>query len=99
MNSCKRTREKRVLLSRDEEIEVEDLLRDLTHALGFRLNFSELVRASLTLVLEVADEYVGILKKAKGLGRPRTVDFEAALDFECELADLLRKAVKRRRAS
>ena len=98
MSSDKRTREKRVLLSRDEEIEVEDLLRDLTDALGFRLNFSELVRASLTLVLEAADEYVGVLEKAKGLRKPQTVDIEAALDFECELADLLRKAVKRRKA-
>lgn len=95
----KRTREKRVLLSREEEVEIDDLLRELTASLGFRLNFSELVRASLTLVLEAADEYVNIIDKAKGLRKPQTVDIDAALEFEAELADLLRKAVRKRKAS
>lgn len=93
-----RTREKRMLLTQDEEVEVEDLLHDMRRALGFRVNFSELCRAAVTHVLMHQEKFLAQLEKSgKGMRRPQTVDLQGNFDFEFELAELLTTAVRRRK--
>ena len=92
-----RTREKRTLLTRGEEREIQVLLREILDITGLRVNYSELCRAALTVVLQHEEKFLAELDKAGGqLKKPQTSNLQEAFDFEFGLAEMIRKAVRRR---
>ena len=93
-----RTREKRTLLTPTEDSMIRDHLIEVGRILGFRVNYSELCRAALTLVLEHEEKFFEVLRRSGGaLKKPHTADLQASFEFEERIAQFLGKAIRRRR--
>lgn len=86
--------EKRVLISRSEEAELESLVKLLGEVLGTHVKASHVLRALITLVLRNRRAVLrGAMAAAGTLRRPRNGDFSALVRFESELAGIIVRAL------
>ena len=87
-------REKRVLLSPDEEREIERLVDRIGEDLGTSLKLSHLLRACMTLLCHAEGELHTAAATLSPLIRPANGDAIALAQFEFDLAKLLSKALR-----
>lgn len=90
----KLSREKRYLLSADEEDRIEDLVRSMARELQTPLKLSHLVRATITLITRAQTELVGQARTKAAFTRPSNGDTHGLLRFEAEVAKLLDAAFR-----
>jgi hypothetical protein len=88
------SREKRVLLSADEERQIERLVDRIGEDLGTSLKLSHLLRACMTLLCHAEGELHGAAATLGPLIRPANGDPIALAQFEFDLAKLLSKALR-----
>lgn len=92
-----RTIEKRILVSPAEDLRIERLLDRTLDTLDTRLRFAELARAAIAVLLENEAELgVELSRASDWLVRPPTQDLNATIEFEQDLAELIRHAVQQR---
>jgi hypothetical protein len=87
-------REKRVLLSCEEEREIERLVDRIGEDLGTSLKLSHLLRACMTLLCHAEGELHSAAATLGVLIRPANGDAVALAQFEFNLAKLLSKALR-----
>lgn len=87
-------REKRVLLSRSEEVAVGELVQRLAACGTSGLKFSHLLRASVLLLRHAEQELVERVKRADGLVRPPNDNALALAEFEHRVAQELAAAIR-----
>jgi hypothetical protein len=88
------SREKRVLLSADEERQIERLVDRIGEDLGTSLKLSHLLRACMTLLCHAEGELHSTATTLGPLIRPANGDAVALAQFEFNLAKLLSKALR-----
>lgn len=91
------TREKRMLLTRDEERELDRLIEEISDELGVRVKVSNVMRASVTLLFNVREELAKQCRRAKFSKRPRNSEPTEIANFEENLARLFDSAVRNTR--
>jgi len=91
------TREKRMLLTRDEERELDRLIDEISDELGVRVKVSNVMRASVALLFNVREELTKQCRRAKFAKRPRNGDPTEIANFEENLARLFDSAVRNTR--
>jgi hypothetical protein len=91
------TREKRMLLTRDEERELDRLIDEISDELGVRVKVSNVMRASVALLFNVREELTKQCRRAKFSKRPRNGDPTEIANFEENLARLFESAVRNTR--
>lgn len=91
------SREKRMLLTRDEERELDRLIDEISDELGVRVKVSNVMRASVALLFNVRDELTKQCRRAKFSKRPRNDDPTEIANFEENLARLFDSAVRNTR--
>lgn len=84
----RRDREKRVLLTRPEERDIERMVARLAAELGTPMKLSHLLRASITMLLHAEEEVIERAKRAK-LTRPGNGNGPELTEFEHGVAQLL----------
>ena len=89
-----RRREKRLLLSLEEEAEIERLVGRVAAELGTTLKLSHVMRATLHLLRNGEDEIIRHARASSGLSRPPNGDHTALIQFEYRLAQLLGHALQ-----
>jgi hypothetical protein len=87
-------REKSVLLSGDEERQIERLVDRIGEALGTSLKLSHLLRACMILLCHAEEELHTTAATMGPLIRPANGDAVALAQFEFNLAKLLSKALR-----
>lgn len=90
-------REKRMLLTRDEERELDRLIDEISHELGVRVKVSNVMRASVALLFNVREELTKQCRRAKFSKRPRNGDPTEIANFEENLARIFDSAVRNTR--
>jgi len=90
----RRGREKRVVLSRDEEREIEQLVARMSDGLRTSLKLSHLLRAAVAVLLHAEGELISRAESAGHLQRPSNWDAVALARFEHELAKVLSQALR-----
>jgi hypothetical protein len=88
------SREKRVLVTSDEERQIERLVDRIGEDLGTSLKLSHLLRACMTLMCHAEGELHGTAATVGPLIRPANGDVVALAQFEFDLAKLLSKALR-----
>jgi hypothetical protein len=88
------SREKRVLVSMEEERQVERLVDRIGENLGTSLKLSHLLRASMSLLCHAEGEIVNAALALGPFVRPANGDAIALAQFEFDLAKLLSKALR-----
>jgi hypothetical protein len=88
------SREKRVLLTADEERQIERLVVRIGEDLGTSLKLSHLLRACMTLLCHAEGELHNTAETLGPLIRPANGDAIALAQFEFDLAKLLSKALR-----
>ena len=88
------SREKRVLLTADEERQIERLVDRIGEDLGTSLKLSHLLRACMTLLCHAEGELHSTATSLGPLIRPSNGDAVALAQFEMSLAKLLSKALR-----
>jgi hypothetical protein len=88
------SREKRVLLSAEEEREIERLVDRIGEDLGTSLKLSHLLRGCMTLLCHAEGEIHSAAATIGPLIRPANGDAIALAQFEFDLAKLLSKALR-----
>lgn len=88
------TREKRVLLTPDEERQIERLVDRLGEQLGTSLKLSHLLRASMELLVHAEGEILRQAVALAPLSRPSNGDAIALAQFEHALSRLLSVALR-----
>lgn len=88
------SREKRYLLSPDEEDRIEDLVRSLARELQTPLKLSHLVRATISLITRSQVELLNQARTRESFARPSNGDTPGLLRFESEVAKLLDAAFR-----
>lgn len=88
------SREKRYLLSPDEEDRIEDLVRSLARELQTPLKLSHLVRATILLLNRSQQELLAQARLKETFARPSNGDTSGLLRFEAEVAKLLDAAFR-----
>jgi hypothetical protein len=88
------SREKRVLLTAEEERQIERLVDRVGEDLGTSLKLSHLLRACMTLLCHAEGELHSTAATLGPLIRPANGDAIALAQFEFELAKLLSKALR-----
>lgn len=91
--ASRRDREKRVLLTREEERDVERFVTRFAAELGTPVKFSHLLRASITLMLHGEEELIERAKRA-GLDRPANGNAPELARFEHGVAEILSLAYR-----
>lgn len=91
-----RNREKRVLLTRPEERDIERLVARLATELGTPVKLSHLLRASITMLLHSEQEVMERAKRTK-LVRPGNGNGPELAEFEHGLATILSTAFRETR--
>lgn len=96
----KRNREKRVLMTGQEEHDLNRVFAELSYELDCKVGISDVVRAALQLVRDHSGNLITEARNAGPLRRPVNGDMEASLEFEADIAGMLRRALahKRRRS-
>ena len=94
--TCSRNlhREKRVLLTPEEERQVERLVVRIGEQLGTSLKLSHLLRACMTVLCHAEAEVIRFSLEHKSLKRPANGDAVALAQFEEALAKLLSKSLR-----
>jgi hypothetical protein len=87
-------REKRVLLTAEEEREVERLVDRMGEQLGASLKLSHMLRASLAVLCHAEQELLRRAAESEPLVRPSNGDAVALAQFEQALARLLSLALR-----
>jgi hypothetical protein len=88
------SREKRVLLTSDEEREIERLVDRIGEDLGTSLKLSHVLRACMTVLCQAEGELHNAAMIVGPLIRPANGDAIALAQFEYDLAKLLSKALR-----
>lgn len=88
------SREKRYLLSPDEEDRIEDLVRSMARELQTPLKLSHLVRATISLLNRAQQELLAQARSKETFARPSNGDTPGLLRFEAEVAKLLDAAFR-----
>ena len=92
----KLSREKRYLLTQDEEDRIEQLARSVARAVGTPVKLSHLVRVALTTMLRIEVELQNEARSSKGrIQRPANGDMPGLLRFEQELGRLFDSALRK----
>ncbi|WP_169981115.1 hypothetical protein [Tautonia rosea] len=91
------TREKRMLLTREEERELDRLIEEISDELGVRVKVSNVMRASVTLLFNVREELAKQCRRAQFSKRPRNSEPTEIANFEENLARLFDSAVRNTR--
>lgn len=94
---AKAGREKRVILSWEEELAVNDILKGLSKDLRTPVKLSNLLRACVMLVRHGENELRRCGQQASALVRPANKDQAALAYFEHRLAKLLLQSLKNSR--
>ena len=96
----KRNREKRVLLTVQEERDLNRILAKMSYELDCKIGISDLARAVLQLVRDSSGNLITEARTAGALCRPPNGDMPASLEFEADIAGMVRRALahKRRRS-
>ena len=92
----KRSREKRVLLTRSEERDIERLASRFAGELGTPVKLSHMLRASIFLMLHAEEELVERARKVT-LIRPGNGDAPQIAEFENGLTQVLANALREAR--
>lgn len=92
----RRDREKRVLLTRPEERDIERMVAKLATQLGTPMKLSHLLRASITMLLHSEDEIIERAKRVS-LTRPGNGNGPELAEFERGVALLLSAAFREAR--
>ncbi len=92
--SDRRGREKRVVLSRDEERNIEQLVARMGDGLRTSLKLSHVLRAAVAVLLHAEGELISRAQSAGHLQRPSNGDPVALAEFEVELAKMLSQALR-----
>ena len=87
-------REKRVLLTPDEERQVERLVDRIGEQLGTSLKLSHLLRACMAVLCHAEPELLRLSAELRPLPRPANGDAVALAQFEQALAKLLSKSLR-----
>lgn len=87
-------REKRVLLSRSEEVAIGELVQRLSACGTSGLKFSHLLRASVLLLRHCEQELVERVKRAENLMRPPNDNALALAEFEHRVAQEFASAIR-----
>ncbi len=87
-------REKRLLLSVQEEAEIERLVQKIAAELGTTLKLSHVLRASIRLLLNAEDEIVRHARAEPPMNRPPNSQHEAIAVFETQLSNLIQRALR-----
>jgi hypothetical protein len=87
-------REKRVLLTPEEERQIERLVDRIGEQLGTSLKLSHLLRACMTLLCHAEEEIIRHAPALHPLPRPANIDAVALAQFEQALARLLSKSLR-----
>lgn len=85
----KRDREKRMLLTRTEERDVERLVSRLASELGTSLKLSHVLRAYVLMLLHAEDDLLERARKSPPLIRPGNGNAPELADFEQRIAQIL----------
>ncbi len=87
-------REKRVLLSDEEDRQIERLVDRIGENLGTSLKLSHLLRACMTLLCHAEEELHSTAEQLGPFVRPSNGDPIALAQFEFDLVKLLSKALR-----
>lgn len=87
-------REKRVILSWEDELAVEDLLSQLSQELRTPVKLSNALRSCVILLRHAQDALRRQARKTGSLSRPSNNDQAAIAQFEVRLATIIQAAVK-----
>jgi len=93
-NAERRCREKRVVLSRSEERQIERLTDRMADELRTSLKLSHLLRAAVSVLLHAEEEIIHRLQGSAPLERPSNWDAVALAQFEHDLAKILSHALR-----
>lgn len=91
----KQAREKRVLLTHTEERQIELLVHRLAIELSTPVKLSHVLRACVALLQHAEHEIVERAHRAAPLTRPPNGSYEALVEFEQRLAQLLLEALRK----
>lgn len=87
-------REKRVLLTREEERALERVVSAVGAEIGTSLKLSHVLRACITLLLHSEDEILARAKQSPKLIRPANGDGPALTNFERSIAQIITAALR-----
>ena len=90
----KLSREKRVLLSRTEEREVERLIADMAEPLCTPLKLSHVLRATVLLLRHAREQILTESQRVGPLKRPHNGEATALVAFEYDLAQILDRSLR-----
>ncbi len=90
----KRVVEKRVLLTPEENRELDGLIYDLRKQLGCPIALSHLLRASVRILCKGKNRILRRAKKSPELRRPPNRDQKAMLKFERQLGQIILDATR-----
>jgi hypothetical protein len=90
----KLSREKRVLLSRSEEREVERLIADMADKLCTPLKLSHVLRATVLLLRQAREEILSESQRVGPFKRPHNGEAEALVAFEHDLAQIIDRSLR-----
>ena len=90
----KLSREKRYLLSADEEDRIEDLVRSMARELQTPLKLRHMVRAAISLITRAQAELLNQARTKELFARPSNGDTPGLLRFEAEVAKILDAAFR-----
>lgn len=85
----KREREKRMLLTRSEEREVEHLVNRLAQELGTAVKLSHVLRACTLILVHAEDDLLDRARKTPVMARPGNGNASELAEFEKSLAQIL----------
>jgi hypothetical protein len=88
-------REKRCLLTRVEEIELEALVQRIAQELKTSVKFSHVLRAAMQVIRHAEDEIILAARAMGPVARPANSDATKLAEFELRLAALLSSALRR----
>lgn len=89
------TREKRCLLTRVEEIELEALVQRMANELRTPVKFSHVLRAAMAVIRHAEAEIIDAAKQMGPITRPANSDATRLAEFELRLAVLLATAFRK----
>jgi hypothetical protein len=87
-------REKRLLLTPSEDLDMERLVVDLTERLGTPLKLSHVLRATVTLLRRARPELLAESRRVGPLKRPYNGDGAALVAFEQSLAQIIDRSLR-----
>lgn len=87
-------REKRVLLSRQEDLDLEQLVSRMAREAGTTLKASHILRACITLLHHADADVVKAIRRVQLRPRPSNGDAVAMAEFEDEVAEAIDRGLR-----